>query len=127
MVVTLSSLGLPGLNGFVGEFLILAGTFQANAADAVVGTIGVVLAAAYMLRLFQGAMHGPIGEAGLAGPSAAPSGTVAAWWSEMSLGQYVALLPLIALIVWIGVVPSGWLDPAWQSVQYVVTVVGGHP
>jgi NADH-quinone oxidoreductase subunit M len=127
LVVTLSSLGLPGLNGFVGEFLILAGTFQSNAADAVVGTIGVVLAAAYMLRLFQGAMHGPLGEAGQAGPVAAPSGTVAAWWSEMTFGQYVALLPLIALIVWVGVVPSGWLDPAWSSVQYVVTVVGGHP
>ena len=127
LVVTLSSLGLPGLNGFVGEFLILAGTFQANVADAVVGTIGVVLAAAYMLRLFQGAMHGPIGEAGLAGPSSAPSGTVAAWWSAMSIGQYVALLPLVALIVWIGVVPSGWLDPALSSVKYVVTVVGGHP
>ncbi len=127
LVATLSALGLPGLNGFVGEFLILAGTFQANAADAVVGTIGVVLAAAYMLRLFQGAMHGPLGELGTSGPSPASSGTVAAWWSEMSIGQYAALLPLIALIVWIGVVPSGWLDPAWSSVQQVVHLVGGHP
>jgi NADH-quinone oxidoreductase subunit M len=127
LVATLSSLGLPGLNGFSGEFLILVGTFQANAADAVVGTIGVVLAAAYMLRLFQGMMHGPLTSAAAVGPTAAPSGTAASWFSELSLTQYVAILPLLVLMVWIGVAPGGWLNPTLQFAHSVVTIVGGRP
>jgi NADH-quinone oxidoreductase subunit M len=127
LVATLSALGLPGLNGFAGEFLILVGTFQVNVADAVVGTLGVVLAAAYMLRLFQGVEHGPLGPAGQAGPPAARSGTVAAWWSEMSLTQYTAILPLIALMVWIGVDPSGWVDPTQSFAHSVIALVGGRP
>jgi NADH-quinone oxidoreductase subunit M len=127
LVVTLSSLGLPGLNGFAGEFLILVGAFKTNVADAVIGTIGVVLAAAYMLRLFQGVEHGPVGPTEASGPTAAPSGTAASWRSEMSLTQYVALMPLLVLIVWIGVAPGGWLNPTLKFAQSLVTVVGGHP
>jgi NADH-quinone oxidoreductase subunit M len=127
LVATLSSLGLPGLNGFSGEFLILVGTFQANVADAVVGTIGVVLAAAYMMRLFQGSVHGPLGSAVAAGPAAAPAGTAASWFSELSLAQYVAILPLLVLMVWIGVAPGGWLNPTMQFAHSVVTIVGGRP
>lgn len=127
LVVTLSALGLPGLNGFTGEFLILAGTFRANVADAVVGTLGVVLAAAYMLRLFQGVEHGPLGPAGQTGPVAARAGTLASWWSQMSLGQYAAILPLLVLMVWIGVDPSGWLDPTRSFAQSVIALVGGRP
>jgi NADH-quinone oxidoreductase subunit M len=127
LVVTLSALGLPGLNGFAGEFLILVGAFRANVADAVVGTIGVVFAAAYMLRLFQGVMHGPLGPAGQSGPPAARAGTAAAWWAEMSLTQYTAILPLLVLIVWIGVDPGGWLHPTQSFAQSVISLVGGRP
>jgi len=119
-VVTLSSLGLPGLNGFAGEFLILLGVFQTNAADAVVGTVGVVLAAAYMMRAFQGVEHGPLGTAGQSGPSATPAGTVASWWSQMSVLQYTAILPLVALMVWIGIAPGGWLNPTLQFAQSIL-------
>jgi NADH-quinone oxidoreductase subunit M len=108
------------LNGFAGEFLILLGTFQANAADAVVGTAGVVFAAAYMLRLFQGVEHGPLGPAGKAGPTAAAPATVASWWTQMSPLQYTAILPLLVLIVWIGVAPGGWLNPTLHFAQSVV-------
>jgi NADH-quinone oxidoreductase subunit M len=127
LVVTLSALGLPGLNGFTGEFLILLGTFQTNVADAVVGTVGVVFAAAYMLRLFQGVEHGPLGPAGMSGPSPAPSDATAGWWSEMSLQEYASLLPLVVLIVWIGVAPGGWLNPTLSFAHSVMTAVGGHP
>lgn len=127
LVITLSALGLPGLNGFAGEFLILLGTFRANAADAVVGTIGVVLAAAYMLRLFQGITHGPETDATRAGPAASPAGTVAGWWSEMTVAQYAAVLPLLALMVWIGVAPGGWLNPTLSFTTSVIKIVGGQP
>lgn len=127
LVISLAALGLPGLNGFAGEFLILVGTFQANVADAVVGTIGVVLASAYMLRLFQGVTHGPLGPAGKAGPDPLPPGTVASWWSQLSIAEYASVLPLVALMVWIGVAPSGWLDPTLSYAQSVLSALGGHP
>ncbi len=127
LVITLSALGLPGLNGFAGEFLILVGAFQANAADAVVGTIGVVLASAYMLRLFQGATHGPLGPAGKAALDPLPPGTVASWWDQLSPLQYASVLPLVALMVWIGVAPGGWLDPSLSYAQSVIKLLGGHP
>jgi NADH-quinone oxidoreductase subunit M len=127
LVVTLSALGLPGLNGFAGEILILTGTFRVNAADAVIGAAGVVLAAAYMLRLFQGAEHGPTGPAAGAGAAALPSTSYAQGWSELSVAQYSALIPLIVLMVWIGVAPGGWLDPTLKFAQSLVQVVGGRP
>jgi NADH-quinone oxidoreductase subunit M len=126
LVVTLSALGLPGLNGFAGEFLILLGTFQTNAADAVVGTIGVVLAAAYMLRLFQGVEHGPLGPAAAVGPEA-PGASLAYWWSQLSIGEYAMLIPLIVLMVWIGVAPGGWLGPTLHYAQNVISLTGGQP
>jgi NADH-quinone oxidoreductase subunit M len=127
LVVTLAALGLPGLNGFAGEFLILLGTFRANAADSAVGTIGTVLAAAYMLRLFQGIAHGPESDLARAGPVAAPAGTVAGWWTQMTVAQYAAILPLIVLMVWIGVAPGGWLNPSLSFAHSVIAAVGGQP
>ena len=59
MVVMLSSIGLPGLNGFVGEFLVLVGAFMAHRWWAVVAAAGVVLAALYMLWAYQRVFHGP--------------------------------------------------------------------
>lgn len=127
LVVSLSALGLPGLNGFAGEFLILVGAFQANAADAVVGTIGVVFASAYMLRLFQGASHGPLGPAGKSSPDPLPPGSVASWWDQLSVAEYASVLPLVALMVWIGVQPAGWLDPTLSYAASVLKSLGGHP
>ena len=61
-IVTMSSIGLPMLNGFVGEFLILLGTFLVAPWMAVIATSGVVLAAAYMLWMFRRVMFGPVDE-----------------------------------------------------------------
>lgn len=60
MVVTLSSVGLPGLNGFIGEFLIFAGAFKASPIWAVFAATSVILSAAYMLWMFQRVMFGPV-------------------------------------------------------------------
>src|SRR5262249_61191433 len=60
MVVMLSSIGLPGLNGFIGEFLILLGTFKANPWAGALAVSGVVLGAVYMLWMYQRGVFGPI-------------------------------------------------------------------
>jgi NADH-quinone oxidoreductase subunit M len=115
IVVALSSLGLPGLNSFAGEFLILLGAFRDAGVFGVAGTIGVILAAWYMLRLYQGIMQGAKIE-----PSERPTHGIALRANELA-----ALLPLIVLIVWIGVAPAGWLHPASSAARYIVDAVSG--
>ncbi len=115
MVVTLSALGLPGLNSFPAEFLILLGAYRSAGVYGILGTLGVILAAWYMLRLYQDTMHGPTIEGG-----DTPAHGVALRTNEL-----VALLPLVALIVWIGIVPGGWLQPAAAAAQAIVSAVGG--
>ena len=137
LFVTLAALGLPGLNGFVGEFLILLGTFPNNPLYASLATIGVILAAAYMLRLFQGVMHGPgPGVArpadGSGGPeegqhhhSAAAAAAPARGVPDLRIGQeWPALAPLLVLILWIGVAPNGWLTPTGTTAQQIVAQSG---
>jgi NADH-quinone oxidoreductase subunit M len=97
LVVALSSLALPGLNGFVGEFLILAGTFVTNAGFAIVGAVGVILSAIYLLWAYQRMMHGPLLEEHRA-------------HRDLSVREYVILVPVVAVIVWIGVFPKPFLD-----------------
>ena len=95
MVITLSSIGLPGLNGFVGEFLILLGTYQAFPVWATVSAFGVVLGAVYMLTLYRHVFFGPVNEK----------------WKDLDDArplELATLLPLAALAVAIGVNP-GWL------------------
>jgi NADH-quinone oxidoreductase subunit M len=97
LVVALSSLALPGLNGFVGEFLILLGTFDVSPVLAIVGSAGVVLSAIYLLWAYQRAMHGDL-PSELAGT---PDAT----------GREIAVLaPVIAAIVAIGLYPKPFLD-----------------
>ena len=67
VIASLSSLGLPGLNSFAGEFLALFGAFQGNAVFGVLGTLVIIPAAWYMLRFFQGVMHGPLQNEGAVG------------------------------------------------------------
>ncbi len=95
-VAALSSLGLPGLNSFAGEFLALLGAFHANVVFGVLGTLVVIPAAWYLLRFFQGVMQGPEKELGAAH---APQ-------HDLRLGEMAILLPLIALMVLIGFAPG---------------------
>ena len=91
-VVTLAALGLPGLNSFAGEFMTLLGAWERAPVLAVFGAIGLVLAPVYMLRLFQGVMHGP------------PKGPVPK--SDIHTGQLFLLAPLVVLMFAIGLDPN---------------------
>ncbi|HEX9829910.1 MAG TPA: NADH-quinone oxidoreductase subunit M, partial [Bacteroidota bacterium] len=103
-IVGLSSLGLPGLNGFIGEFLILVGAFKSTLLGsqgyAVVAALGVIFAAIYILWMYQRVMLGPIREGGLYG------GHVL---SDINKREIASLVPLLIFIVWIGVYPSTFL------------------
>jgi NADH-quinone oxidoreductase subunit M len=115
-VVMLSSIGLPGLNGFVGEFLILAGSFVARRWWAVVAATGVVLAAIYLLWAYQRVFHG----AARGDNAKVP---------DMSLRERAVMAPLVVLIVLIGVYPQPVLDRINPSVEQLVEHVGresGH-
>ena len=93
LVVTLAALGLPGLNSFVGEFMILLGAWQLAPVYAVLACLGLILAPVYMLRLFQGAMYGD--RAG--GPEEA---------RDLGGGELALLSPLVALMFLIGLDPN---------------------
>ena len=111
VIAMLSSVGLPGLNGFIGEFLILAGTFQTHPRAAILAATGVILAAIYLLWLVQKVFYGPItNDENKKVPEIA--------WNEVA-----ALVPLIVLMVWIGVHPSTFLDKMTPSVKELISVV----
>ncbi|HET7718627.1 MAG TPA: proton-conducting transporter membrane subunit, partial [Acidimicrobiales bacterium] len=110
MVVMLSSIGLPGLNGFVGEFLILIGTFVTHRWWAVVATAGVILAALYLLWAYQRVFHGR------------PEGENASF-PEMTMRERAVMAPLVVLIVVLGVYPKPVLDRIAPSVRELVTHV----
>ena len=111
MIVTLSSLGLPGLNGFVGEFLILVGAFQVNRAVAVFAMTGIIFAAVYLLWMYQRVIFGSVtNEANRRLPDLTPR-------------EWVVLLPVLLFIVWIGVYPATFTGMTETSVQSLITQV----
>jgi len=105
MIVTLSSIGLPGLNGFVGEFLILLGAFQKSVPLAVLAASGVILAAVYMLWMFKRAVFGPLDKE--------ENRTL----KDLNGREIATLVPLVVLIVWIGVYPQTFLRKMDRSVE----------
>jgi len=111
MVMTMSSIGLPTLNGFIGEFLILQGAFIANLWWAVIAGSGVVLGAAYMLWLYQRTMFGKVEN---------PKNENL---PDMSLREIATFVPLIILAVWIGIYPKPFLDRLAPTVNAVVARV----
>lgn len=92
MVVTLAALGLPGLNSFTGEFMTMLGAWQASAALAVAAAVGLILTPVYMLRMFQGAMHGP------------PRNGVAVL-ADLAWAEVGVVTPLVLLMFVLGVFP----------------------
>ena len=113
MVVMLSSVGLPGLNGFVGEFLVLLGAFEAHRWWAVAATAGVILAAVYLLWAYQRVFHGPArGEN--------------AKMRDLRWREGLVLAPLLALIIFLGVYPRPVLDRMEPSVDALVAHVELH-
>ncbi|OFW29769.1 MAG: NADH dehydrogenase [Acidobacteria bacterium RIFCSPLOWO2_02_FULL_65_29] len=111
LVMTMSSIGLPTLNGFIGEILILQGVFVANKAWAVIAASGIVLGAAYMLYLYQRTMFGKVEN---------PKNETLA---DLSGREFATFAPLIILAVWIGIYPKPFLDRISTSVNRVVARV----
>ncbi|MEY2448768.1 MAG: NADH-quinone oxidoreductase subunit [Acidimicrobiaceae bacterium] len=109
-VVMLSSIGLPGLNGFVGEFLILSGSFLTRRWWTVVAATGVILAALYLLWAYQRVFHGEPDEEN-------------ASFAEMKWTEGLVIAPLIALIVFLGVYPKPVLDRIQPSVEALIAHV----
>ena len=98
LVVMLSSIGLPGTNGFVGEFLVLLGAFRTNVWWAVLASSGVILSACYMLWMFQRVMFGPVTHA------------ENEKLSDLTFRERLVFAPLLLLIFWLGVFPQPFLD-----------------
>src|SRR5437870_4428875 len=114
LIVVLSSLALPGTNGFVGEFLILLGTFQTNPAYAALASSGVILSAVYLLWMYQRVMQGPVAV------------KERARMTDLTRREQWLFIPLIALIFWIGVYPSPLLRRSEASVRALVEQVTSH-
>ncbi len=111
IIVVLASVGLPGLNGFVGEFAILIGVFQANPWWAVFATLGVIFAAWYLLTAVRGMIQGPLDEA--------KNGNL----SDLGKREIWVLAPLIALFFIIGLFPSFFFDKINPAVDTLLQTV----
>jgi NADH-quinone oxidoreductase subunit M len=94
MIATLSSLGLPLLNGFIGEFTILSGVYQVSVKWAAWSVIGIVLGAAYLLWLYQRVMFGPV------------TNPANEHLPDLNMREYATLIPLVLLAFWIGIYPK---------------------
>jgi len=107
---TLASVGLPALNGFVGEFLILLGSWNAGwRLAAGLGAFGVIFAAVYLLRMLQETLWGPI--------TKEENRTI----KDLDGREIAALLPLCVLMLWIGVAPQAFLEPSRPALEEVLT------
>jgi NADH-quinone oxidoreductase subunit M len=108
-VFGLSSMAFPGTNNFIGEFLVLAGSFAFSPKMTLIAVPGVVLAAAYILRMLQriiwGGVHNP-------DPPAL---------KDLNLREWITLLPLLAFVLWIGLCPAPFLDVCHASVAHLLT------
>ena len=107
-LVMLSSIGLPGLNGFSGEFLILVGSFLTRRWFTIVAALGVILAAVYLLWAYQRVFHGEPDEENAEMP-------------DLSWREGLVMAPLLGLIVFLGVYPQPMLDRIQPSVDRLVT------
>ncbi|MDP2208230.1 MAG: NADH-quinone oxidoreductase subunit M [Bacteroidota bacterium] len=112
MIVSLSSIGLPGLNGFIGEFLILIGAFKSDylgtPAFSILAATGVILAAVYILWMFKRVMYGKI------------TNPENEHLKDVSKREIAVLVPIIIFIVWIGVYPSTFLNKSAASTKQLI-------
>jgi len=118
MIVALSSVGLPGLNGFVGEFLILVGTYSSPNAHsrlyaALAGT-GVILAAAYLLYMYQRVFFGPLKK------------EENKKLKDINAREIIYLTVILVFIVWVGVHPRSFLSKSEVTVKSLATYMEAH-
>ena len=110
LVVTLSSIGLPGTNGFVGEFLVLLGAFTKRFSWAAAAATGVILSACYMLWMFQRVVFGPITHEENRG------------LADLTLRERLVFAPLLVLIFWMGVAPQPFLDRMQPALDQTLAI-----
>ncbi len=115
LFISLSSIGLPGLNGFIGEFLILLGAFQSQALDsywyAIFAATGVILAAVYMLWMYQRVMLGEVTH---------PENEKLL---DINPREIITLVPIAIFVIWIGIYPATFLDKTEASGRQVLEQV----
>jgi len=108
LLVTLASIGLPGLSGFVGEFLILLGAFRWDPRFAAFAATGVILSATYMLWMFQRVNYGPV------------TNEKNASLVDLQPREWLVIVPIIAVAILMGVVPNLFLRPIEPSVERIL-------
>ncbi len=108
LVCMLSSVGLPGLNGFVGEVLCLFGVFRVSPLQAVFAVTTVILAAAYLLWMYQRVMHGPI------------TNEKVKTFKDMNRREIIYLVPIVVMMFWMGIYPQTFLRKMDTSVVHLL-------
>jgi NADH-quinone oxidoreductase subunit M len=133
LLAGLSSLALPGTNSFVSEFLVLIGSYPRQPVFAVIGTAGIILAALYVLWLYQRIMQGPVRGAAVVGALDGPGAATAPGASvqrlrsrfpDLSIREVAVLVPLVILILLLGFFPQPVLDVITPSVGATLSEVG---
>jgi NADH-quinone oxidoreductase subunit M len=104
LVFTMASIGLPGTSGFVGEFLSLLGVYHESSWIALVSTTGIILGAAYMLYLYRRVVFGDQKNAD------------AAAMLDLDAREWVMMVPLVAVVLWMGVYPESFLAPMRKDI-----------
>ncbi len=123
IILTFASIGLPGTNGFIGEFLIIFAAFKAKKVFGVLAATGIILGAGYMLRLYQDIFFQDTK------PDWEPSGKHPVW--DLQFREVLTLLPMFVFVFWIGLYPNTFLDFMHASVQHLIeqlnrTAVAGN-
>ncbi|MFH1157339.1 MAG: NADH-quinone oxidoreductase subunit M [Pseudomonadota bacterium] len=109
MIFMLASVGLPGTSGFVGEFLVLIGVYQVSTLVAFLAATGVVLGAAYMLYLYKRVVFGELTKADVRA------------MTDINAREVAIFAPLIALVFWMGIYPSSFINPMAPALEKVIT------
>ncbi|MEW2507858.1 NADH-quinone oxidoreductase subunit M [Amycolatopsis sp. CA-161197] len=131
LIAGLSALSLPGTNSFVSEFLVLIGSFVTQPVYTIIATVGMVLAAAYVLWLYQRIMQGPVRGDALIGVGGGPGTAIAPELGAKKAikdlgGREIAILaPMVILIIGLGFYPKPVLDTITPSVQATLSAVQG--
>src|SRR5690606_36152340 len=116
LLVTLASIGLPGMNGFIGEFLSLIGAWRFDWRFASGAAVGVILSAVYMLWMFQRVNYGEI------------TNDKNRKLPDLTLREWFVIGPIVAMAIFMGVFPNVFLKPMAPAVERVIErVVGSQP
>jgi NADH-quinone oxidoreductase subunit M len=108
LICMLSSVGLPGLNGFIGEILCIFGVFKAHKILAILGISTVILTAGYLLWMYQRVMHGPIKNEKILS------------YADMNKREIGYLVPILVMMFWMGIYPQTFLRKMDSSVNHLL-------